>query len=369
VRAPVIITACLLLAAGCTQRKWQHELFDGGMRHSWTRLNSSGNGTGRLKIEVRPGETAMLTTASVEPGFQVHVRKLIDPIGQLVFNAFEWNSSAYSKSNAAFVADTVTLNWPITASDSPLLAGRYELEFGVVDTTNAYTSQPMFVDAYFKTDDTFTDGILQVAIVYAGGLEDDGALRTAVDGASVVWTELYNPMGLHLAFEEYKYPRGNLEPPAFGTEDAFIDIANVTPTRAVNVVVVERIDAFEEIFGISGDIPGPLVASTRSGVLVSAELAAGPDGEFSDEEVRLLGETLAHEASHYIGLFHPVETTWDAWDVLSDTPECDSEGECEEDLARNLMFPYPVCGSAACTPQDTITPEQAGVLHRYVGVW
>ncbi len=342
---------------------------DGGIRHSSTRLNSNGNGTGKLKIEVRPGETAMLATASVEPGFEAHVRRLVDPFGQVLFNAFEWSSTSFSKTNAAFVADTVTLNWPVTAFDAPLTPGKYELEFGVVDTTSAYTAQPMFFDAYFKSDESFTDGILQVAIIYAGGLDDDADLRTAVDEATAVWTELYTPMGIRLQFEEYTYPVGNLQPPAFGTDPAFSDIAGVTADRAVNVVLVNQIDAFEEILGISGDIPGPLLATTRSGVLISATLSAGIDGEFDAEETRLLGETMAHEASHYIGLFHPVETTWDAWDILSDTDECGSEPACVDDLGQNLMFPFPVCGSATCAPQDAITPEQAGVLHRYVGVW
>ena len=106
----------------------------------------------------------------------------------------------------------------------------------------------------------------------------------------------------------------------------------------------------------------------RSGVLISADLAAGPNGEFSPEERRLLAETMAHEVGHYLGLFHPVETTWETWDVLDDTPTCDDEFECVEELGGNLMFPFPVCAGFTCTPQENITEDQRTVLNRYVGV-
>ena len=108
--------------------------------------------------------------------------------------------------------------------------------------------------------------------------------------------------------------------------------------------------------------------TTRSAVQISSLLASGPDGEFNAEDTRLLAETMAHEVAHYLGLFHPVESTWDAWDVLSDTPECQREGECVDELGDNLMFPFPVCGPSSCTPQDRLTDQQAGVANRYVGV-
>jgi hypothetical protein len=102
--------------------------------------------------------------------------------------------------------------------------------------------------------------------------------------------------------------------------------------------------------------------------LVSALLSAGADGAFTAEEVRIYAETLAHETGHYLGLFHPVEATFDSWDILTDTPECDSELGCIMAMEDHLMFPFPVCGIQNCTPQGVITGQQAEVLHRSTAI-
>ena len=81
-----------------------------------------------------------------------------------------------------------------------------------------------------------------------------------------------------------------------------------------------------------------------------------------------MGETMAHEAGHYLGLFHPVETSYALWDALDDTPECDDSAACAAALGTNLMFPYPVCAFSECEEQGLLTPKQVGVMHRYVGV-
>jgi hypothetical protein len=41
---------------------------------------------------------------------------------------------------------------------------------------------------------------------------------------------------------------------------------------------------------------------------------------------------------------------------------------CEDDLADNNMFPYPLCDRSACEPQGALTEDQAAVLRRYTGV-
>jgi hypothetical protein len=55
---------------------------------------------------------------------------------------------------------------------------------------------------------------------------------------------------------------------------------------------------------------------------------------------------MAHEAGHYLGLFHVTEQTGEAHDQLTDTPECfdtNDDGvadheECEDIGTENLMF-------------------------------
>ncbi len=258
---------------------------------------------------------------------------------------------------------------PRRAADPPLAPGKYTLEFGVVDSSESYVSQPVFLDVLLKPDADFGEGELKVKIVYTGGLEDDEGLRAAVDAAKDHWEDLYAQIGIDVDFEELAYGDvGDVEPPAFGDEAVYSDISASTPLRSVNVVIAPSIVSYDEIFGIAGDIPGPLISTGRSAVLISADLSAGPNGVFSAEEERLLAETMAHEVGHYLGLFHPVETTWETWDVLDDTPSCNDEFECVEELGDNLMFPFPVCAGFSCVPQGVITDEQSGVMHRYVGV-
>ncbi len=365
--AAVCMLLSLPLVGGCKKRIL--EGYVDGVRWLQTRINSQRNGTARLELDVNPGETAMLVTAEVNEGYQAHFRTVYDPAATPVFQAFDWTGTEYSKTNAGYVSDVSTLNWPVSEDDPGLSAGPYELEFGVVDANQEYVSQPVFIDILLKEDADISIGELQVDIIYTGGLEDDDDLRAAVDEAKGRWEELYATIGIDVDFDELAYDKvDDVEPPAFGDAQAYSDISGSTSLRTVNVVIAPAIVSYDEIFGIAGDIPGPLVPTGRSAVLISADLAAGPNGEFSAEERRLLAETMAHEVGHFLGLFHPVETSWETWDVLDDTPTCDNEFECVQELGDNLMFPFPVCAGFTCTPQDIITDEQSDVMHRYVGV-
>ena len=83
----------------------------------------------------------------------------------------------------------------------------------------------------------------------------------------------------------------------------------------------------------------------------------------------MLGESIAHEVGHYLGLLHPVAQDFGHWDSLSDTSACTSQAECEAEMSGNLMFPYPVCDDeGTCVPQIGLTDDQARVIQRYVGV-
>jgi hypothetical protein len=293
------------------------------------------------------------------------VRELTGPDDDVLFDYETYTGSPYSKTNAGFVADTVSLNWPVLAADDPLRSGRYDVELGVLDEDDEYAIRLVTVDVFLKDDDDEEAGDLDVALVYTAGLDEDDDLREAVEGAKPVWQDLYGAMGIDVTFDGFTYDVDDLAPPAAGTESAYVAIDESTPLRAVNVVLSPEISGFPSVFGIAGDIPGPLTATERSGVQISTLLAAGQDGSFSDEETRLLAETMAHEVGHYLGLFHPVELTWDAWDVLDDTPDCDGPAKCENQLGTNLMFPYPLCSQFSCTPQSEITESQGGIANRY----
>lgn len=99
--------------------------------------------------------------------------------------------------------------------------------------------------------------------------------------------------------------------------------------------------------GVSGGIPGPaFTPGTRhSGVAVST---LGAPANLSDDLAKILGRTMAHEAAHFLGLFHTTESNG-PHDPLSDTPDCpvgnNANGndrleftECSSFDGENLMF-------------------------------
>ncbi len=120
--------------------------------------------------------------------------------------------------------------------------------------------------------------------------------------------------------------------------------------------------------GFAGAVPGMMIPSSRSTIMVSAIDHGGTNLEFSPAEVRLLGETFAHETGHWLGVFHPVELDLDQWDALEDTEQCTLASTCQAALGTNLMYPEAQCDGTTCTPQGELTEDQQSVLHRSVWV-
>lgn len=91
------------------------------------------------------------------------------------------------------------------------------------------------------------------------------------------------------------------------------------------------------VLGVSAGIPGVpgIHGSPGTGLVFASEYLGGRDGN------QLVGQTLAHELGHFLGLFHTTEQQGGGQDHLDDTPACD---DIEDGLAgcpdlNNLMFP------------------------------
>jgi hypothetical protein len=77
---------------------------------------------------------------------------------------------------------------------------------------------------------------------------------------------------------------------------------------------------------------------------------------------------MAHEAGHYLGLFHPIELSNGqvvSVDPLTDTDECSTEVACvaNPSLFNNLMYPN---GDNGAGEAGLLTPQQRGVLNLQV---
>lgn len=297
---------------------------------------------------------------------------LYAPDGSVVLDWEDWYDSSYSLTEAFYPAEFAsTTNWPVRAADGPLQKGTWEMVVGTYSANNYAGGKSVTVEILTRRDGDFGTGALHAVIAYAEGVREEEGVETAVEEAAGYWRELYASIGITL---EVTYADIALDP---ALPDAYAGLEEIRAfheangERAVLMVIGEDIAGERSVYGEAGGIPGPYAAADHATVFVSWLANAGNDAAFSSTDVLLMGETMAHEVGHYIGLFHPVEDGFTYWDALDDTAECTGYTRCEEAMGDNLMFPYPVCtgmNSSSCVRQDTLSAEQAGVMHRYMGV-
>jgi hypothetical protein len=121
-------------------------------------------------------------------------------------------------------------------------------------------------------------------------------------------------------------------------------LANAEPGNALNIFLVSSLHSGEtkkgnEVVGIDGTIPGPasIGGTVASGAAVSVEdLGARPSGvspgspgdpcsstqldlNCGDDRVAYI---IAHEAGHFLGLYHTTESLGTSYDPLRDTAQC-----------------------------------------------
>ncbi|NCG21450.1 MAG: hypothetical protein GWP91_20760, partial [Rhodobacterales bacterium] len=289
------------------------------------------------------------------------------PKNDELFNAVTEAQGDFSSTNAGYLSSVATINWPRNGVEQ-LIEGKWRFELGNVSNEDKYHAGTLTTVALFKEDKDLSSGRLRVNVVFAGDARQNAGLHQAFDEALLHWVSLYDTVGVTLDVTQSEWDTADLSAPVFGIEPDYISIANASDPFTVSVVIVPELADFEDVFGVAGDIPGPLSATTRSAVIIAGDLSAGSDGVFNPEETRIFGETMAHEVGHYMGLYHPVETEWDHWDSLDDTDECTGQNRCITAMSDHLMFPFPVCGLAACQAQVVLTGDQMGVMQAYVGV-
>lgn len=372
------VLAAVLLGTACG---WEGEVVDGlAVR---TRTARPGVG-GRLRVEAPVDDDVVsLQLVAVTPGANdrgyVAAVELADGT-QPYFAEDLWDASR-NRTNAAFASAVPTMSWPIDGSDPPLGVDPvvFRLVFDQVPSVD--------LTLVGKVDDDLTAGVLRIDLVFAGNLEDDDNLRSGTEAAIAHWQDtLYaaggpGRVGIELVVQERTWDGvADLTSPGYGDYDVYREALADKPLRAVTLLVVNRVLEGVGVYGVSGGIPGSLVASDRSVVVASALEAAGSDRKFSDAEVVLFGETMAHEVGHYLGLFHPAELgdatgAVSTWDALGDTPECGTDRSCADALGGNLMFPTPLCanvsvggGCAEYQRQQVLTADQRDVIHRHVAV-
>jgi len=196
-------------------------------------------------------------------------------------------------------------------------------------------------------------------------------LEAAVAHMASVYTNPENPQ-LAVDINAVSYYSVALESgPYIDYEGDDINTLRATQTdgdgHQMNLFFIADFVGSPGILGIAAGIPGPIGISETyaSGVVMSVESHQDVGGNI---DIELLGETMAHEAGHQMGLFHTTESSGEYFDGIGDTPECDqsrdangdgdvSADECQDLDGMNIMF-----WAAAYFRQWQMTPYQADML-------
>ena len=271
-----------------------------------------------------------------------------------------------------FESNVQNANAPSRVVDPPLIPG--DSITASVSVTGSSTNVVFTIAS--RADGNLNGGSLNVNVFLVGPVAQSGEIRDVINSAIQVMRNIYSSAaGISLNVRVIDISGPALLPTPFGGSTFYGSAAASAPFPSVNIFVGTDIGGSASgALGVSSGIPGPPTPSLRSAVVVSLSAGSGPDGNFSSVETRLLGETFAHEAGHFMGLFHPVEIangpTTD-FDPISDTPTCATFGDCLANisLTSNLMFPTPVENEqGALIPQNNLSGGQAGVMNRYGAV-
>ena len=363
----------LVALAGCSP--WVEESVE-GLRSLTGTVRSNRRGLAKVRVDVEPGETSLLLTAAPKEDW-AYAYRLYDDAREVLYDQVELANARMNLAGGQSRAERFQFSWPIL-EEHPALDSSRRLDLLVGTTNRQLGSAAAFepkrdvdLTVWFKVDDDLSSGVLDTNVILVGELASDAGLRAQLDLALEEFQAIYSAIDLELNLTIYEVDDQEVSAPGQGTAAFWEQISGDTPVRSVNVVLVHQEigDVAVEILGIAGGIPGPLGRFPNAGVAVSTLLHSGTDGALSPAESRILGQTMAHEVGHHVGLFHPVEvidsTTHDA---LDDTDDCEDLEICEETIGANMMFPYPVCDFAGCLRQADITPRQAATAQRYVGV-
>jgi len=329
-------------------------------------------GVATVTVQVDEGEGSFMLTADGQ--HLVALEQITNPIGEVAFHWNDWYELPTNLTSAIWPnASEMVLNWPIRAEDGSLYPGDWQVVLSASKTgddgRNYYQSgSEIRVVVQTKNDDDFDYGVVNVRLVYAQGVDDNEAVTTAMNAGIERWREIWAPLGLE---PNVRVESSDFDPdlpyPGDGSEEIY-DLVLDSEEQEITMIVGETILGGTDYLGVAGGIPGTLTANTRSAVVLSWLASAGIDGNFDAVDITILGETMAHEIGHYMGLFHPVEQAgWNTWDACDDTPNCDNESRCTDQLGDNLMFPSPVCTISGCIEQDQLSDVQAEILHRYTG--
>ena len=341
-----------------------------GVSFNSTSFVGSTSNSGLVDISLTLTNTTAFQLVSLASAATITTLSLTDPTESTVVST----ADSPIKTLAVLGAGAVnTLNYPTRGADTAAISGTY-LQALLIEPSGSFSGSLIA-----KNDSDFSAGTLNVNIHLVGSEAQTGSTLAAINNAIAIMEQIYAPIGvtMNVLTFDVSSDSGVVPNPIVGSSFISTNVtASGVPRTALNIFVGETISAdgttvpgneLSFVLGVSSSIPGPAIATDFSAVAISIIAHQGPDGQFSAEEQGIFGETFAHEGGHYLGLFHPVETSFGGGfsmdDPLTDTPTCGTTSECvAAGIASNVMFPVPVSGQT----QRNLTSDQGGVVNRQV---
>ena len=257
------------------------------------------DGTTTIDVEVTSPDDVFQVILRRNRGL-ADVEQVYDPDGNLVLDWEDWYDSSYQLTECFYPYEFAsTCNWPVREQDGPLAVGTWQVVVATID--NSYNYDPradLDVEVLRRTDSAFAKGDLRAVIAYATGVRDEDGVVDAVEAAAAYWVELYAAVGITLTVEYDDIDVDPAMPDTYEGEDAYAELMQGRDERAVLVVVGETIADDEYTYGEAGGIPGPYGPAEMGAVEVAWLANAGSDARFSDSDIALMGETMAHEVGH-----------------------------------------------------------------------
>ena len=239
------------------------------------------------------------------------------------------------------------------------------------------TATTVTCDAIYRIQAVSSAPAVDLNVVFVGvdgvvdgltgrGGENNEILQAALTEVGELWAQA----GINLGTVTYADFGGDAATYTIvDNDEEFGDLlktVDAADSRSITIFFVQSItsDDGASILGLSAGPPGAAGtgSTSKSGVVVTV-------GFFAEEDAAgAMGRLIAHEAAHFLGIFHTSEKDGSGSDPLGDTEECsdgDGDGtlstsECGGKGAENLMW------WSSGESSSEMTNDQGWVMERSV---
>ncbi|MFI5308696.1 MAG: hypothetical protein ACHQ53_15170 [Polyangiales bacterium] len=315
---------------------------------------------------------------------RIDLLHVLAPDGASVFDVSGASPQPFDPGVASSVNDALPYSVMFPSSpETPFATGHYQVVLGIA-AAPAGSDDALALELVWKrAPSPLTSGGLGLVLWFVQGAMLDAASAQSeptLQAALSKMRDIYKGIGIDLSSIDYRDLTGAQVAKLSSVHDdgEFAELLTLLQPEApttpvVNLVFVDDLEVApgQGQRGKSSGLPGPALAdgSPRRGGVVLA-ISTLPASS------QLLGELLAHETGHYLGLRHTSEYDGIRHDPIADTPECPaaratkvtSDGvhvltaeDCADLDGYNLLFYTPPQGFST---QEALTPGQAFVLLR-----